>query len=164
MISVSSAAGHTSPRGRNPTPAAATDRLMSTHKHKHTQVHTCMYSSSVAGQDSPGPFSSQLTYCLTLRSPQHCSSLPISSTQQLVQPDRHQRSHLHAPWSCWHHGLTDHLTNSLTQVLALRLPYTHIHTEWGVPHPGEDLEMEFNEKTGENTLIGCQEWPDKHTD
>lgn len=37
---------------------------------------------------------------------------------------------------------------------------THMHT----PHPGKELEIEFNEKTGQTALIRCKVRPHKQTD
>ena len=41
---------------------------------------------------------------------------------------------------------------------------THMHTEQGAPHPGEELEMELNEKTGQTVLVRHRAWPEKCTD
>lgn len=49
------------------------------------------------------------------------------------------------------------------QFAALR-PQTHTHTEEREPHSGKDLEMEFNEKTGQTMLLRHRPWPDQHAD
>lgn len=43
-------------------------------------------------------------------------------------------------------------------------PPTHMHTSWGVPHPGEELEMELKEKTGQTVVTGHWASPDKWSD
>lgn len=51
----------------------------------------------------------------------------------------------------------------LAQLLTLGPP-THLHTIWGVPHPGEELEMGFNEKTGQTVVTEHWASPDMRTD
>lgn len=51
----------------------------------------------------------------------------------------------------------------LAQLLTLGPP-THMHTICGVPHPGEELEMEFNEKTGQTVVTEHWASPDMGTD
>jgi len=110
--------------------------------------------SPAVGLDPSAASDSQILQCVTLRDT-HGLLAPHSSAS--LAGCSLPLTHPHGS-SCWH---VSPPTHSPTPVAGTQ---TTLQTEQTVHDPEKQLEMEFNEKTGQTLLIGIRAWQDKHTD
>lgn len=142
-----------------------------------TQKQTCTYKQVMVVPQTLWSFQQrsgapQLSKCQLVlwshseRHTPHPGSQAMSPTYQLMQLDLHKHSdslaHSHSI-QLLHHRHTGSNPGPIPG-LTLRYTHTQLHTKQGVPHPRNELGMEFRQKTGQAALIKYRAWPEKNTD